>query len=238
MASRAKKKANLNTQNIQEEQKQPELQVATTKWGKAYTPVVILLLIFIFFMIMLSPTLFAKIKMTLTGSTEDVEEYTFNVSTLDVIFAPIRGCTSGFKFMLEKMGSSFKSQKEYESMLELVTPYLPTGSVEKANDLGVKVLVISYFLFATFIAAVVLNILDFKYKKKGLFATIGASLFFVMTLVEFIFSLALNVNTIFSSSTINAGWGLWLLFFASMGYLAATITTWVSGSKEKRSENV
>ena len=189
-------------------------------------------------MIILSPTIFAKIKLSLTGEEADSAEYSFNASSLDMMFAPIRGCTSGFRFMLEKIGCEIKSDEAYQKLINVIGPMLPANTIETVDALGVSLTVMSYVFFAVFIAMVVLCILDFKFKKKGLLSLIGSGLFFIMSLIYLIFVMTINVNTIFSSSTINASWGLWLVFFISLAYLAINIATWVNGLKGKKNENV
>ena len=77
-------------------------------------------------------------------------------------------------------------------------------AVEKMDSLGVSLLILTYILFAIFIDQVVLNILDIKLKKNALFSLIGNGIFFAIYLAYLIFALAINVNTIFTSSSINA----------------------------------
>ena len=238
MASRAKKKASLNPQVEATQKVEVKVENNNAKWSNIHLATTIVLLLVLFFMIMLSPTLFAKIKMSLTGSEEDAAEQSFNVTMLDIMFAPVRGCNSGFRFMLEKMGAEVGTQSKYEALVELIGPLLDKDAVEKMDSLGVSLLILTYILFAIYIAQVVLNILDIKLKKNALFSLIGNGLFFAISLAYLIFALAINVNTIFTSSSINATWGLWLIFFISIAQIAINIATWVNGSKRAKNEDV
>ena len=168
MASRAKKKASNNTQNVGAVPQVQSIDQNNNKWATIHLASTIVVLILLFFMIILSPTIFAKIKLSLTGEEADSAEYSFNASSLDMMFAPIRGCTSGFRFMLEKIGCEIKSDEAYQKLIDVIGPMLPANTVENVDALGVSLTVMSYVFFAIFIAMVVLCILDFKFKKKGL----------------------------------------------------------------------
>ena len=238
MASRAKKKAIINNQDLQPKVDNVVIAHKENKWGSTYIALTIILLLLLFFMILLSPIFTADIKFSLTGSTSDAQEYNFTVTSLDVLIAPLRGCTSGFRFMLEKMGATFKTDKEYTNIVETLATYIRDENIEKINDLGINVLVNTYIFFVIFLLAVAAQILEAKLKKKGLISLIGSASLFAMVLYFFIYTLALNIKTILTSAFLNGAWGIWLILFLSMGYLAINIVNYVNKRKEKDNENL
>lgn len=238
MASRAKKKASINPQPIVAPQESMVADKNNNKWTKIHLATSIVLLLLLFFIIMLSPVLFANIKLSLSGDAESASEHSFYVSALDIMFAPVRGCNSGFRFLLEKMGAEVSTQSKYENVVALIAPLLAKDTVENVNSLGVTALVFSYVLFTMYLAAIALDISDIKLKKKGLLSLIGSGCLFAAALAYLIFTLTINISTMFSSSKMNASWGIWIIFFVAIAYFAINIATWVNGLKEKKNENV
>ncbi len=240
MASRAKKKANdINKQNA---------PVATTpvapqkmdnsKLSIWCTTMNVVLTLIILFMLLLAPLLFASLKISTTGTASDAEQYEFNVTSLDAIIAPMRGCTKGFRFVLEKMGITIESDDIYQGIVDLVAPLYGEDKIEQVNTMGIATLVMSVNLSVFFVAMVALIIVDYNKKRNRLYSMVGTGFFMLSSLEYLIFSLAINLKTVFNQSTITSGWGIWILFFISLGLFAINIATYLKNRKIKQNENV
>ena len=202
MASRAKKKANdLNkvlasvaTANVVEN------KVENSKLSISCTTMNVVITLLIFFMLLLAPLLSATLKISITGTASDAQEYSFTASSLDAILAPMRGCTQGFRFVLEKMDIQVKNDEVYQGLIDLIAPLYGQDKIDQVNTLGIATLVMSINLSVFFVAMVVLIIIDYNRKKERLYSTVGTGFFMLATLEYLIFSLAINLKTIFNQS--------------------------------------
>ena len=240
MASRAKKKANdLNkvlapvaTANVVEN------KVENSKLSISCTTMNVVITLLIFFMLLLAPLLSATLKISITGTASDAQEYSFTASSLDAILAPMRGCTQGFRFVLEKMDIHVKNDEVYLGLIDLLAPLYGQDKIDQVNTLGIATLVMSINLSVFFVAMVVLIIIDYNRKKERLYSTVGTGFFMLATLEYLIFSLAINLKTIFNQSSITGGWGIWVLFFISCGLFAINIATYLKNMKVTQYENL
>ena len=240
MASRAKKKANdLNkvlasvaTANVVEN------KVENSKLSISCTTMNVVITLLIFFMLLLAPLLSATLKISITGTASDAQEYSFTASSLDAILAPMRGCTQGFRFVLEKMDIQVKNDEVYQGLIDLIAPLYGQDKIDQVNTLGIATLVMSINLSVFFVAMVVLIIIDYNRKKERLYSTVGTGFFMLATLEYLIFSLAINLKTIFNQSSITGGWGIWVLFFISCGLFAINIATYLKNRKVTQNENL
>ena len=236
MASRAKKKA--ASVNV-ETQKEIVVQKSTLdKWSKSYLATSIILLFFVFFMLMFAPIIGGTVKITAEGSTEDAEAQSFGASSLDIVIAPIRGCTSGFKFMLEKLGANFKNEETYEMVRSIAEKYIGVDKVNDIDELGVTTLVFTEILSVSALAMFVLAILSFALKNKRKLMYIGVCQFALINLVYFIYALVVNSKTLFTDSSIGAGWGCYLVFFAMIALVTINIVDFLKGRKVSKNESV
>ncbi len=239
MASRAKKKAadtkrldNAKTNVVE------TTNLTPNKWTNIYFATTVLLLLFTFFIMLLSPVISGTLKINTTGSSEEAEAHDFHASLLDIGIAPLRGCTAGFRFLLEKMGATFDSNEDYEKIVALAAPYVGQDKIDQANKMGVVTLVFTIIIDVAFLAMLTLYILgNSKFKNKKL-SLIGSGLFFIATLAYLIFAMAANVNTIFSSSSITGGWGIWVLLFVAIGFVTIEIVNLFKQKEVKKNENV
>ena len=238
MASRAKKKAISNGREDQKIQAIVTDEHYCEKWRAIFTGITVATLIIMFILILVAPMLSADLKFSLSGKSEDQQEYRIDITALDALIAPLRGCNTGFRFMLEKMGATFSSNEDYQEMEEVLSQYIKPEAIEQINDLGVSVFVNTIILFVIFIVAIVIQIFDANCKRKGLLSLIGFSTFFVMVLYYFIYCLALNIKTILSSSFINGGWGVWLLFILALTYVVVNVINYIKLGREGRDENL
>ena len=238
MSSRAKKKAASNVRENQVREPIITDEHYCERWHAIYAGITIATLIIMFILILVAPMLSAHLKFTLTGKSEDTQEYDFDVTALDALIAPLRGCNTGFRFMLEKMGATFTSNENYKEMEAGFAQYLKQDTIDEINELGTSVFINTITLFAMFIVAIVIQIFDAKCKRKGLLSLIGFGTFFVMVLYYFIYCLAVNAKTVLSSSSIIGGWGVWILFILALAYLVVNIINYIKLGKEKRDESL
>ena len=240
MASRAKKKANdLSKQSVQVATAPvAEQKVDVNKLSISCTAMNVIVTLLIFFMLLLAPLLSATIKISTTGTASDAETYDFTVSSLDAIIAPMRGCTQGFRFVLEKMDIEIKSDEIYDGLMDLIVPLYGQDKVDSVNKMGVATLIMSINLSVFFIAMVALIIIDYNKKKDRLYSTVGTGFFVLSTLEYLIFSLAVNTNTLFSQSSITSGWGIWVLFFISCDLFAINIATYLKNRGKEQNEDM
>ncbi len=238
MSSRAKKKATSSGRENQRVESIVTDEHYCEKWQAIYAGITIATLIIMFIMILVAPMLSANLKFSLSGKSDDAQEYSFDVTALDALIAPLRGCNTGFRFILEKMGATFASNENYQEMEDALSQYLKQETVDNINELGVSVFINTIILFTIFIAAIVIQIFDAKCKRKGLLSLIGFGTFFAMVLYYFIFCLAVNARTVLSSSSIVGGWGVWILFILAIAYLVVNIINYIKFGKEKRNENL
>ena len=240
MASRAKKKANDLNKVSAPVATTPvaDTKVENSKLSISCTTMNVVVVLLIFFMLLLAPLLAATIKISTTGTASDAQVYDFTVTSLDAVIAPMRGCTQGFRFLLEKMDINIESDEIYQGLLDLIAPLYGEDKIEQVNTMGIATLVMSINLSIFFVAMVALIIVDYNKKKNRLYSMVGTGFFMLSTLEYLIFSLAINMKTIFNQSSITGGWGIWVLFFISVGLFAINIATYLKNRKESQNENL
>lgn len=240
MSSRAKKKQIVN----RTQEKQNLEAVASTsikdisKWDTIYLAVSIVMIVFLFFMLLLAPTLSATFKLSVTGESADTESYAFTVTNLDLLIAPLRGCTSGFRYLLEQAGLTFNSKKTYTETVTLIAKAIGDDSIDKVNDLGNVAFAFGVIEAFFFLAYFVLFILDKSKYKMPLLPLIGSSTFVLASFSNLIFAMSTSIKTLFSSSTVTAGWGNWIILFVSLGVLAINIANYIKYKRDDKNENV
>ena len=240
MASRAKKKANdlINKSTPVAVAPIAQEKVKNSKLSIYCTTSNVVLVLLILFLLLLAPLLSATIKISTTGTASDAQVYDFYVTSLDAVIAPMRGCTQGFRFVLEKMDITISSDEIYQGLVDLIAPLYGEDKIDSINTMGIATLIMSINLSVFFIAMVALIIIDYNKKKDRLYSTVGTGFFMLSSLEYLIFSLAIHTNTIFNQSSITSGWGIWVLFIVSLGLFAINIATYLENRKKKQNEDV
>ncbi len=237
MASRAKKKTtDINRQAKVAAKVEKVENKGQTKWSSIYFATTILLFLFIFFIMLLSPVLSGYIKMDIAEYDEAIEVSNFSPSLLDILIAPMRGCTSGLKYIMEESG--MLSSKSYSVVEPIVVKYIGQSKVDDLNTLAIVAFVFTIVIDVFFIAMFVMYLLDnLKFKNKVL-SLVGSSAFSLVSLAYLVFTLSANIKTIFSSSSVTGGWGIWVILFASLGMLAINIANYIKFRSVTKNENV